>query len=389
MTGFIDINARFGPRARPDFDAPLATLREQAARHGVTHSLAFDLGALHADPIGGNNRALEIAADPANHLSAVAVIPANRLDLTTGSGLDVRDLVRRGAKAVRLGLGSREWHTGTPEIGLRSAATRTVLEQVARAGVPLMIPVVGWGDATTAGEVTKDLGIPVVLVDIHYIAIIDNIEALRRFPHLSIDISRLATFRAIEDLVREIGHERVFLGSENPDRCLASPVNAVLAAEIPDDAKRAILRDNAVRLFGLPAPERPLELRPPTLPTLPGGAFDVHCHYNPSPWPVPQIGDHEIAPALGRLGTGGNVASPAVGILSDVGRRQFPGPGVGQPANRPVHVRRRRPVGLRPGAGGVEAQHRRRRRHRRQGPRRVRGDADRGPAHRRPVRDPR
>lgn len=329
MTGFIDINAHVGPRLRPEHDAPLATLRDQAARHGVSLSLAYDLGALHADPTSGNRRAIEVARDPANRLAPVAVLLVNRLDLTTAT-LD--GLVRDGVVAFRLGLGSREWHTGTPATALRSASTRAVLRQVARAGRPLLVPVFGWGDAGVVGEVTADLGVPVILVDAHYIQFVDTVEALRAYSHLHVDTSRFANFTALAQLVREVGAERVLLGSENPTRCLASPVNAVLAADIPDDAKRAILRDNAVRLFGLPTPDAILALRPPTLPTVPGGAFDVHCHYNPSPWPIPQLADHEVAPALARLGTAGNVASPTVALLSDVAAGNAQGARAADPA---------------------------------------------------------
>jgi predicted TIM-barrel fold metal-dependent hydrolase len=313
----IDVNSHFGPRLRPLRDAPLATLREQADRHGITHSLAYDLGALHADPIGGNRRAIEAAADPGNRLSAVAVLQANRLDLTTA---DLAPLVRQGVVAFRLALGSREWHVITPANGLRLSATRAVLRAAARTGLPIMIPIFNLGDATVAGEVTADLDVPVILVDAHYIHFVDDVEALRRYPHLHIDTSRFANFMAIEQLVREVGHERLLLGSENPTRCLASPRNAVLAAEISDDAKRAILRDNALRLFNLPASAAGDRDRASALPapTLPHDAFDVHCHYNPSPWPIPQLADDEVAPALARLGTTGNVASPTVAILSDV-----------------------------------------------------------------------
>jgi len=312
VTGAIDINAHFGPRLRPELDAPPATLREQATRHGVVRSLAYDTGALHADAIGGNRRAIEAAADPANHLSAVAVLQANRLDLTTA---DLAPLVRQGVVAFRLALGSREWHIGSHANGLRMSATRAVLRAAARTGLPILIPIAALGDATAAGEATADLGVPVVLVDAHYVHFVDDVEALRRFPHLHVDTSRFANFMAIEQIVREVGHERVLFGSENPTRCLASPLNGVLAAEISDQAKRAILRDNAVRIFGLPASPEPLAL---PAPTLPHGAFDVHCHYNPSPWPIPQLADDEVAPALARLGTTGNVASPTVALLSDV-----------------------------------------------------------------------
>jgi predicted TIM-barrel fold metal-dependent hydrolase len=86
----------------------------------------------------------------------------------------------------------------------------------------------------------------------------------------------------------------------------------VLAAEIDEPAKRAILRGNAERLFGLP--HRAFDIPAPTLPS---GAVDVHAHYNPSPWNIPQLTAAELAPAFARLGIAANVASSALGILHD------------------------------------------------------------------------
>ena len=88
-----------------------------------------------------------------------------------------------------------------------AALLAALLAAVARAGLPLFVPVERWGDATAIGERTADLGIPVVLVGAHYVHIADDLAAAERWPHLLLDTSRLAHFAAIETAVARIGHE--------------------------------------------------------------------------------------------------------------------------------------------------------------------------------------
>lgn len=56
----------------------------------------------------------------------------------------------------------------------------------------------------------------------------------------------------IEWAVREIGAERVLFGTDTPLYHTGMQRARIDNADIPEDAKRLILRDNAVRLFGLP-----------------------------------------------------------------------------------------------------------------------------------------
>jgi predicted TIM-barrel fold metal-dependent hydrolase len=57
----------------------------------------------------------------------------------------------------------------------------------------------------------------------------------------------------IEWAVREVGADRVLFGTDTPLYHTAMQRARIEHADLPDDVKRQILRDNAVRLFGLPA----------------------------------------------------------------------------------------------------------------------------------------
>ena len=201
---------------------------------------------------------------------------------------------------------------GVGPAGIATPSVREILAAVARTGKPLLIEIHGPGDADAIGAATADLGIPVVLLGAHYTHIVDDLAAAARFPHLHLDTSSLAHFRAIESAVRTIGAERVVLGTGSPRRPAASPIEAVLAAAIDDDAKRSILAGNAGRLFGLAG--GPVDL---ALARAPARAFDVHAHVGPLDFDVPDVAPASLLSALRVPPTGAVVASSGVAIFGD------------------------------------------------------------------------
>jgi uncharacterized protein len=301
--GFIDVHTGFGPdhgtagAAR----ASLRSLVSERQAHGIRLSLASSLLATWADGPTGNRLAVEAAAEPANGLRAIAVVGARR----TGDGpRRVDEAKRSGAVGYRLD----GWAGGGPP----SDAIGEVLRAIGGAGLPALIPVDRGGAASVIGAATADLGIPVVLVGAHYTHIVDDLAAAVRYPHLHLETSGLAHFRAIETAVRTIGPERVLLGTGSPGRAAASPIGAVLAAAIPADAKRAILGHNATRLFGLP--EGPIDLGEPDGPAR---AFDVHAHFGPLDFDVPQVADDRLLDSLRVAPMQTAVASAALAIFGD------------------------------------------------------------------------
>jgi len=299
LAGAIDVTAVIpsGP------DGP-EQLTSELWRAGIGWSLGRHRDALLGDPAAGNRRAQDAAASSHGRILPVAVVAPIRSD-------DPDTLVARAAAsgAVAFWLGTATWYASpaTPSI-----AVDRLLGAVARTGRPLLVPLERWGDATALGERTAGLGIPVVLVGAHYTHITDDLAAAERWPHLHLDTSRLAHFDAVEVAVRRIGAERLLLGTGTPERPPTSPVNAVLAAAIPDVAKRAILGGNAARLLGLGShPE--VRLRP-ALDA--GGAIDVHGHLCPTPWDVPDLAPSALADAQAGRGIAITVASSIEAIAA-------------------------------------------------------------------------
>lgn len=312
--GFIDVNACFGPEHGIDgtADAPLSTLLAERQSHGIRLSLAYSLLAAVSDRLTGNPVAFEVASDPANGVAPIAVVAARR---TGEAERAIAEAERQGAVGYRL----EGWFGGAPA----SEAVREVLRAVASTGRPLIVPLTwagplhGFGEASAIGAATADLGIPVVLVGAHYNHIVDDLAAAIRYPHLHLETSAMGHFRAIETAVGTLGPERILLGTGSPRRAAAPPIDAVLCSAIPDDAKRAILAGNAVRLFGLDAADGEVDL---TAPRMPARAFDVHTHFGPFDFDVPDVPDAELLGALRTPPTDAAVASSAVGIFGDPAR---------------------------------------------------------------------
>jgi predicted TIM-barrel fold metal-dependent hydrolase len=301
--GFVDVNTYFGPDhgTASTAGASLASLVAERISHGIRLSLASSLLASAADGTTGNRLAAEAAADPANGLAAIAVIGARR---TADASRRLEDAERLEAVGYRLD----GWDGGSPP----SESIREVLRAIAAAGRPLLVALERPGAASVIGAATAELGIPVVLLGAHYMHVVDDLAAAVRYPHLHLETSALAHYRAIETAVRVIGPERVLLGTGSPGRAAASPIGAVLAAAIPADAQRQILGGNAIRLFGLPI--APIEL--PAL-EVPDRAFDVHAHFGPLDFDVPQVEDLDLLESLRVAPEQAAVASAALAIFGD------------------------------------------------------------------------
>jgi uncharacterized protein len=141
----------------------------------------------------------------------------------------------------------------------------------------------------------------------------DCIAAVERWPHLFVETSRLAHFQAVESVVRAVGADRILFGSGSPERSIQAALNTVLTADISDQDRRAILADNASRLFGLPA--QPFDVPSFTVPT---ALIDVHGHIGALGLPTPLLEPHAQTAAAVRHGIAQTLASSLRAIADDV-----------------------------------------------------------------------
>jgi len=297
--GYIDINAQVGPRFGGARGAALEELVAERDGHGVRLSLVRHRTALVGESELGNRTLLELCESEPG-LRPIAVLSVDRTN----------DVDRAAGIASKV---AGFWLEGTARPG-GGLAAEPVVRAAAEAGRPLLVPVAGRGSTATVGAATEGLGVPVIMIGSHYTTSVDDLAAARRYEHLRFDTSSMAHYRAIETAVGVVGAERVLLGTGSPFRAIQSSLNAILAAAIPDEAKRAILAGNAERLFDLPTGSVDL----PAV-ALPERAFDTHSHSGPMPWDVPDEGDDALMPALTRHNRARYaVASSVLAIAADL-----------------------------------------------------------------------
>jgi predicted TIM-barrel fold metal-dependent hydrolase len=278
------------------------TVSELAA-HGVFSALVASRTAASYRMDVGNNAALSLGGTHTGvRVSPVASLnPVEYFDWPS----ELERVLAHGAVALRFFPDVQRW-------SVSSEAFRAMARAV-RGRCPLLIPVTRFGDAREIGQATSDLNAPVVLIGGHYTQLGDCLAALKRWPHLLLETSCLAHFRAVETVVGEVGAERVLFGSGAPVRPIQAALNQVLTADIDAADRAAILGGNASRTFRLPL--EPIELPTPTRAT---GLVDVHAHFGALGLPTPAIAPSRHAEAVARHGIVHSVASSLRAIADDM-----------------------------------------------------------------------
>jgi predicted TIM-barrel fold metal-dependent hydrolase len=299
VDGAIDVNTHIGPAHGRAGGPSIDDLVAEQRSHDVGLSLVRHRSAVLSDVDAGNHSAIEVAAGHPSVLP-IAVLGVDRSDV-------VASVVALGSNVAGF------WIEGRAVVASDSAAVDELLRAVASTGKPLFAAIRQFGDASRIGAATAGLGMPVILVGLHYDNAGDTLAAARRYDHLHLETSRMAHLGAIEGAVRLVGAERLLFGTGSPTRSIQSVLNAVALARIPDDAKRAILAGNAARLFGLEVGTVPLPVV-----DRPTRTFDVHTHSGRTAQDTPVHDDERLLAELERqTNTRRSVASSILAIESD------------------------------------------------------------------------
>lgn len=236
----IDGHARIG--VQPEDERPLgvAELLDEMERADVAEALCTHFAAVRFDGRAGNQELLGICAqEPRLHPVAV-VNPAPYV----GVAEEIARCAEQGFVGLRFTPGLQGWV-------LHSECFRRAIAATAEAGLPAIVELTGPGDASTVAQTMGEMGIPIILANVTYTTLGEAIAALQMAGHCYLEACRLATPGVVETLVSAVGAERLIYGSGAPAWHIIPTLSMIRAADIPDEAKRAILAGNARRLFKL------------------------------------------------------------------------------------------------------------------------------------------
>ncbi len=300
----IDVSVLIGggPQARPAHDYALEAATRELREHGVGAALiASRTGASYRHEVGN-----DIVLDAAGPVGGVQVWPVATLNPVQYLEwpAELERVLAAGVVGLRFFPEQQGW-------SVRDAAFAAMARAV-RGRCPLLVPVTRYGDASAIGGATEGLDTPVVLLGGHYTQLGDCLAAMERRPHLFLETSRLAQFRGVETVVRSVGAERLLFGSGTPGRPVQAALNSVLAADISQAERQAILAGNASRLFGVPL----VSFELPGL-DLGEGLVDVHAHIGSLGFPLPTVAPEEHPASAARYGIQRSIASSLRAIVDD------------------------------------------------------------------------
>ena len=252
----FDCNCMLGraPVRQPGAFFAVDGLLEEMDRLGIEQALVYSSIAQHYDPATGNRLLLEelAAAGRPERLHACWVLLPHA---THEMGVDsaevlVERMLAAGVRAARL-------FPTQHRFSLSDWSAGPLLRALERHRVPVFIDFgnVHWSDRNTDWDALYHLlkahaRLPVVLVHEGIGSDRYLYPLMEAFPDLLLETSYYQPHRGIEAICRRFGHERLLFGTGMPVWAPGPAISMLAYADISDDARRAIGRENLRRLLG-------------------------------------------------------------------------------------------------------------------------------------------
>lgn len=305
----VDVNTHFGTSVARTPDLSLSTLLRELGSHQVAMACTCSLaGTIYEQNVGNQETFAAAQAHP--QLLPVATLNPRR---HLGWERDLDHALEAGAVAFRFFWQEQGWT-------LNSKPFQSILRHLAPHGKPVILAAGpwSWGNIGAIAEATADAGLPVILLDVQYSNLAEAVQVMQAFPHLLTDTHRLASPGSVEILAGEVGAERLLFGSGAPFRPIQPALNMVLAADLPQADKVAILAGNARRILNLSPAGASSPLPPPRYPA--GPIVDVHTHISNWNLPVEATGTEEdLVRPMAACGIEKVVCSHGLAIMYDMG----------------------------------------------------------------------
>ncbi|MGE5508044.1 MAG: amidohydrolase family protein [Chitinophagales bacterium] len=246
----IDVHCHYGPWPWVEAGESTGQILAGLERAGIVRCLLSHSRSLLSEASEGN-RALAAACEADPRLLAYAYVDPF-------SSRALAELRECAANPVFVGAKTRPvFHGG---LYLDAAEYRPALETLAELGWPLLVHTERSGDAAAACRVAAEWpSLPLILAH----ATRAVAQACSDHANIHFDFARSTAERQLIDLegmVALVGAERILFGTDAPLIDPAWTIGLVESAALSEVARRAIYRENALRLFPTIALSLPREV---------------------------------------------------------------------------------------------------------------------------------
>src|SRR5579884_1555363 len=242
MEDIVDINTLFGPLPAASADLAVDVLIERMQKHSVRAACTLSTLGLLLDPAVGN-AATRAACTEHPELLPVATLNPR---MYFGDAAQVTRLTGEGFRLIRFFPTEQGWPVDF-------APFRALLHSLDEARLPIMVDVEEPGTITALTRVLEAYPAPVLLASVDTTTLAEAVAALRLHTNWHLETSRLLAAGALKLVAETLGAERLLLGTGAPSHPIASALNAVQHAGLPEQARLQLLGANARRILNLAA----------------------------------------------------------------------------------------------------------------------------------------
>ncbi len=238
MDEIVDINTLFGPLPSASADLSVDALLALMQKHRVGTACTLSTLGLLLDPNIGN------AATRAACTEHAELLPVATLNPTFYFG-DTDSLARLKTEGFRLA----RFFPHAQGWPLDYAPFAALVGQAQSANLPIMVSARECGDITVLLRVLASVETPVVLSNVSPDLLPEAMLALRQRANWHLEISRLLAPGCLKTLADNAGADRLLFGTGAPSQPIASALQTLQFAGLPDTAKSQVLAGNARRLL--------------------------------------------------------------------------------------------------------------------------------------------
>lgn len=208
-------------------------------KHGVGKALAIStVGCLHNHG-DGNAETLRVCAEQPTLIPVATIDPRGYF----GPAGAIAKIAQQGFKMFRFFPLLQDW---CPD----HASFLDMLEELESTNVPVMMQARDTGFPSALGRSLGGRNLTFVLEGISFENMAEAVSVMRKHENVMFDTRELRVPGALRFLVDQVGSDRVLFGSGCLRSSLAAALGYINDADIPDDAKAAILGGNVKRLLG-------------------------------------------------------------------------------------------------------------------------------------------